>query len=360
MGVMTDINVRIDDLETRSQRAPNQNEGWVNTKRGSGSKNQKSNNPVNEIILNDDHDDEVFFRGTAPPHPQEYTRPTNGSKAPRGRTGGHFRGQHRGRGGQNNGSHRNAPYQNPRHNTEIQEVDISEEYGNRDYAQPRRSSHTGAWSRQELVKIVRQEIMNQKCHDEAAGYDVIIDGLPSYKDDNFVTEADRAFDKLVQILPEFKIDFIYECERFYTRNLDGTLPLKVTLRYPSVVAALIERAKNEGKFPWFRPSRSKELRKKIAYEHDQVQRLNARLPPNSALKWEVLELGLGAIRRRVPNPDHIPLKNATDHQQGQVTEYARPQAATRKSMMTPVPPAPPPGAIGANNTQIMADHTQQP
>ena len=190
------------------------------------------------------------------------------------------------------------------------DLENEEEHVNEWQERPRRSSQGDInVTRRDLTRLMRREIISQQCHDEAAGYEILLDGVPSYEGDDEQTELVRAVEKLVQILPEFKREYIKDTDQLYTPNLDGTYPLKVSIKYPSIVKALTERARVDPKFAWFRPSRSKEMRKKIAYEQREVDRLNSNLPPNSSTKWEVLFMGVGVIRRRVPNPDYVPLRN---------------------------------------------------
>ena len=279
---------------------------WVNTRRGTGKSYRQE--PVNS-------------------HPNSNSHPS-GSRAPISswRGGGSFNGQSRGRGGRG-GHSRPTPYDNRRF-TNTEEDDS---YRDEDFRDQRRASHSG-YSLYELKKMMRQEIMTQRCHEEEASYDIILDGIPSIKGDKFPEESKRAFDRLVQIDPEFKIDYIWDCDRFFTPNDEGFYPMKVTLKKSSQAQDLIDTARLEKKWKWFRPSRTKEMRKKIAYEQWQCDLSNSRLPADSAIWWEVKELGHGVIRRRIPNP-HL----EKTYQSPTAAGNQRPLAANRMSIEPPTP-----------------------
>ena len=289
---------------------------YVNTKRGSGSKLRPVEAPI---------------AGASSGAISKFSRPAKQGDQYRNQNRGRGRGQFRGRGNWVPNSQSRQTQHKQRRHTMVEEIDLEDEGEMNEYEgqwqqRPRRASQgdTQRYSKNDLTRLVRREITNQKCHDEAASYDIILDGVPSYEGDDEGTEIQRAMEKLCQILPEFKRDYIKDCDRFFNPADDGTYPLKVSIKYPSIVQALTERARVDPKFHWFRPSRSKDMRKKIAFEEREVARLNANLPPNSPTRWEVLFLGVGVIRRRVPNPEYIPLKNDQN--------YGRPQGTTTTNL----------------------------
>ena len=292
---------------------------WVNTRRGTGPSNARHRDAEPDV--------EVVAEQYNPP-------PMN-----RGRFSDYRQRGGRGRGWR--GSHnRFDPYQysRPRHRSEIEDDYHlgDDEQGFEDDPFPRRrASHSGGQSTWELTKLMRREIMAQKCHDEAASYEVIIDGLPSNPNDKIPDEVKRATDSLKEVMPDFKAENIDGVNRLYTPNDDGSLPLVVTLIRQSLAIELTERARFNPDFGWLRPSRSREMRKRISYEVQRVERLNKGLSRDSPTAWETRHLGTGIITRRIPNPGYVQRREHTHRPNGAgtQTQNQRPLAASGSGLV---------------------------
>ena len=146
-----------------------------------------------------------------------------------------------------------------------------------------------------------------KKQDLKAAREVILDGVPSGGTDKWPVEIERAMERLLAIEKNFDRSYIHDIERFHTPNKDGSFPMKVVMTDPAIVTAILAIVKRDPKrYPWFRYSKTRIIRRNNARELRKVENLNGQLPTNAAEVWEAQDLG-GIIESfKVPN-SKVPL-----------------------------------------------------
>ena len=180
----------------------------------------------------------------------------------------------------------------------------------------------------EIRNICRREIADENFQGEKSERQLIIEGLPSKKDDSKETEYGRVMEKLTSIVKDFDISYIKHIQRFGNPTSDGTFPMLVTIRTKKIVKQIFDFIEDQpiNYWPWIQPGRSRETRRRNAEIKQRMSALNEKLSKsNSATLWEEFQVGTFISHKKIPNPGYIPPAQAAIGAQPQGTQTAASQ-----------------------------------
>ena len=237
-----------------------------------------------------------------------------GSRGGRGGRGGH----HNDRGRSNSSNGRHQSFKDQRRHSE----------GSRPRSQNGGHSQRGGGLTKAMTKeirsLVRREISEENFQSAKSDRQVIIEGIPSKKDDSKATEYERVMEKLKSIMNDFKITYIKSIQRFQNPSPDGTFPIIVTMRTRKLVQSIFDfiEEQPENLWPWLQPGRTRETRRRNAEIKQRMQALNEKLlKSNSPTLWEEFQVGTFISHKKIPNVHYVPQAGASNQPQGgQITE----------------------------------------
>ena len=161
--------------------------------------------------------------------------------------------------------------------------------------------------RREVTKMIETGIIKNKVNDNDAAHEIIVEGLPSIGVDRWANEISRVEAAFRTIMDDFDKAWITGLQRFSKPSDDGTFPLKVTVNDKEVVKQMVNHVKKDPKkWPWFRGSKSRNVRKWNADQAFRLPALNSKLPAATPTTWENVMVGDIIKQQRVLVPGYVP------------------------------------------------------